>query len=136
MPKTAGSQGAEFVGVVCYAKHYIAVHVQETQKRFVSKHPEIDIRIAQTTAIQFAASHDIPYSMTLLEADRPIISVVKEGDQWFPATINATSIKMLTAFGPLPLGGTQEQAINMAKAIAISQQTDFLPQIGITMCAE
>lgn len=133
------TQHTEFVGVIRLANCYIATHVQGKKTAFVSKHPERDIKIAQATAKLFAETNSIPYDDTLLEPRQPIITVIKHGQDWFPAELHADKVSLLTSFGPLTsfgsmnLGGNQQEATNMANMIASSRRTECIPSIGISL---
>lgn len=125
------SQPTEFVGVIKLANFYIATHIQGNNKAFVSKHPETDIKVAQATAKLFAETNGIPYDNTFRGPNQPIITVLKHGQDWFPAMLHANKVTLFTSFGPLKLGGNQQEATNIANVIALSRGTDCIPSIGI-----
>lgn len=117
MTWSAGMRPTEFVGVIRLANRYIATHIQGNEKAFVSKHPETDIKVAQATAKLFAETNSILYENTLLQLNQPIIAVLKHGQDWFPAELDADKVKLLTSFGGLNLGGNQQEATIMANLI-------------------
>lgn len=116
--------------------HYLAAHYVGSSIRAVSEHPESVLETAQATARSFALAQNIPYDEDLKKFNKPIITVIKSeelGGEWFPAKISSNKIKLLTAFGPVPLGGSRQEATNMAKVIALSLGTDCIPSIGISL---
>lgn len=119
------------MGVIRLANRYMATHVQGMKKAYVSKHLETDIKAAQATAKLFAETNSIPYDNTLLETNQPIITVLKHGQDWLPAELHADKVTLLTSFGPLNLGGSQQEAINLADVIALSRGLEHIPSIGI-----
>ena len=123
----------EYVGVIRLANCYIATHVQENQKKFISAHPETDIRIAQATAKAFAEANKIFYYAALQDPCQPILTVLKYEGKWFPAELHAEKVTLLRSFGPLDLGGSKEDAIHMAGIIALSRNGDSIPSIGISL---
>ena len=127
------TQPTEFVGVIRLVNCYIATHVQGETKAFVSKHPETDIKVARATAKLFAETNSIPYDSTLKELNQPIITVIKSGEDWFPAELHADKVTLLTKFGSMDLGGSQQEATNIANVIALSRGQDCIPSIGISL---
>lgn len=127
------TQPSEFVCVIRLVNCYAATHVQGEMKAFVSTHPETDKKIAKTTAILFAETHSIPYDDTLRELDRPLITVLKHGKDWYPAELHADKITLLTSFGPMNLGGNLQEATNKANVIALIRRYDCVPSIGISL---
>ena len=127
------TQVNEFTGVIRLVNCYIAAHVKENQKKFISAHPETDIKVAQATAKLFAETNKIFYDDTLFELSQAIITVVKRQEKWFPAELHADRITVLTSFGPIDLGGSQQEAINMANIIALSRGAASIPSMGISL---
>lgn len=128
------TQPSEFVCVIRLVNCYAATHVQGRKKAFVSTHPETDKKIAKTTAKLFAETHSIPYDDTLRELDRPLITVLKHGKDWFPAELHADKVRLLTSIcGQMNLGGNQQEATNMANFIALISGADCVPSIGISL---
>ncbi len=128
---SAKTTRSEFVGVLRLFNHYAAFHENESQVKFISKNPETDIKVAQATAKRFSETSGIPYKETLFQTEKPIITVIKSGEKWFPAELYADRIFLLMKFGPMDLGGTQEETIRMADAIALSRRTNSIPSFGI-----
>jgi len=106
---------------------------KDTRKTVVSKHPETDIKVAEATAKLFAETNSIPYDSALLEPNLPIITVLKDGEDWFPAALYADKVTLLTSVGQLNLGGNQEKATNLAYVIAFSSRIDCIPSFGISL---
>jgi len=126
----------EFVGVIRLVNCFAAVHVTNEHKKFISKHLELELRVAQAAAESFAATHNIHYDGDLKDLDKPLITVVKHMESWFPAELHPDGISMLEYLGKANLGSPeQESAINLANAIALSRGGDCLPEIGISLGA-
>ena len=125
------TQPTEFVAVIKLVNCYIATHTKGNKKVFIPQHLETDIKIAQAAAESFAKTKNIPYEDTLLEANQPIITVLKHGQDWFPAELHADKITLLTNLGSLNLGGSQQGATNLADAIALSRGADCIPSIDL-----
>lgn len=119
----------EYTGVFKLVNSYIPVHVNEGATSFLSNNPVIDLKIAQAVAQKFAEMNDIPYHGNLLERNDPIISVVQHESTWYPAELHPDKISLLMFLGPMPLGGTVEEAQNLARVIALSKQTACLPNM-------
>lgn len=116
--------------VNCYA----AIHIQKDKSVCISEHPETDIKVAQTTAELFAKQHNIPYSNELLRMRNPIITIINNGEGWFPAELHSEKIRLLTGLGSFKFQEfNQNQAANLAEVIALSQNADFIPSIGISL---
>jgi hypothetical protein len=128
-----GGRPTEFVGVVRFVNHYLALHFQGNKKIFVSKHAESDIKVAQLTAKTFAEQRHLPYNGTPMTPDRPLITVWKEGSSWYPAALYADEGVLLKKFGHLDLGGSSQQAIAIAQEIAANENTDCIPSIGLSV---
>ncbi len=94
---------------------------------------EGDIKTASVIAQTFAKMHHIRFHDELLDLINPILTIFKHESNWYPAEIHCDRITLLQHLDPAPLGGNQQQAINMAKAIALSRRADFLPSIGISL---
>lgn len=122
---------SEFAGVVRLVDHYLAIHVEGREKACISKHPEVDIKVAALSAKTFATAKGIRYEEDLFELDRPIITILKDVDsKWYPLELHPDKMILVTKFGPLVLGGTKEEATHMAKLIALAKKTDCVPSIG------
>lgn len=127
MSWTTQVSNVEYTAVFKLVNSYIPVHVNEGKAHFLSNNPATDLKVAQAAAIKFAELNHIPYHETLLERRLPIISVVQHESKWYPAELHPDMISLLMNFGPMPLGGTVSEATGLAKAIAMSKQTDCLP---------
>lgn len=127
----------EYVGVMKLANGYLAMHIQGKQKKFISAKFETDIKIAQEAALTFAQVHLISYQEKLLELEKPLITVIKHKDYWFPAQLYPGEIRLLErisfCFFSLHLAGSQQRAIQIAKAIAWSKRGECNPSIGISL---
>lgn len=130
---TGDRQVTDCVMVVRLVNSYIATRVQGRKKTFISENLATDFKVAAAAAKAFAEEHVITYKEGLHEPDRPLITVIKDGDTWFPAELHPDRVRLLTKLGPVELGGTQEVAMNLARSIAISKRADFLPLIGISL---
>lgn len=126
-------QPTEFACVIRLANCYAATHVNGRKKAFISKHPEVDIKVAQVAAKAFAETHKIAYENQLQDLSQPIITVIKHEERWFPAELHSDKLTLLKNLGPLDLGGNQHEAINMANVIAMSRGADSIPSIGISL---
>lgn len=127
------SQPTEFVCVVRLGNHYAAVHSKKTEKEFISNHPEKDISIAQATAKAFAKEQKIPFDGRLKDLDKPIITILKQNEKWFPAELRPDKILLITGLAGINLGDSKKEATNLAQAIALSRGTDCIPSIGISL---
>jgi hypothetical protein len=122
---------SECVCVFRLANCYIAAHVNGNEKALISMHRETDKKIAQATARTFAERRGILYQNDLWEVDKPIISVIKNNQKWFPAELYGDNIVLLEFLGFLNLGSEREEAIKIANVIASIKKTDCIPSIGI-----
>lgn len=123
----------EFAGVFKLVNCYVAIHDKKDETVVLSEHLEIDIRLAQATAKAFAQTHNIHYDGDLYQLNKPLITVLKRGEEWYPVELHTDKANFITHFGPLKLGGTQEEATNMANVIANYKGTDCIPSIGISL---
>lgn len=126
-------QPSEFVYVFKLANRYIASHTTGNKTTFISQHPEKDMKVAEATAKLFAAARGIQYDDNLRVSNKPIYSIVKDGNNWYPIALYADKILLLANLGHINIGGNQEEATNMAAAIALSEGANFEPSIGISM---
>jgi hypothetical protein len=130
---TTATKLTGYTVVLRIVNYFAAMHVYGSNKAFISKHPETDLKVAKATAQKFAALNDIPYDVDLRDLDGPFLTIIKNGEKWYPAEIYSDRLRLLVSFGPLQLGGTQSEAINMAEVIALSRSTDCIPSIGISI---
>lgn len=134
IPSTAKND--DFVCVLKLINRYAAIYQKDNKKLFISSNLEIDIRVAQVTAQSFALSESIPYKKNLYEAN-PIITILRQGAEWFPAELHSDKALILTSFlGFLKPSGTQENAIELSKAIAQWRGVESYPSIGIALSSE
>ena len=89
--------------------------------------------MAQAKAKQFAEQQNIPIVQQLFDLDRPIITVIKKNQDWFPAELHRDRIRLINGIGGIYLGASQEEAINLAKAIALARGEPCIPSIGISL---
>jgi hypothetical protein len=136
MSSSTGMSPVEHAGVIRLVNCYIAAHIQGKQVEFISKHPETDIKIAQATAQAFAATKNISYLGASRDIDQPIITVIKSGEEWFPAELHPDKVRVLEWLSNLYLGGSLQQASSFAAAIARCIDVNFAPSIGISMYPE
>lgn len=132
MSKSVGNCN-EYVGVVRIVNSYAAIHVKGTQKQLISERAETDLKTAQSTAQSFAAVKNVALYKGLLDLQKPIISVYKHNAAWYPAEFHSDKITLLKFLGPLPLGGSQQDAIYYGKNIALDRGVDFMPSIGLSI---
>jgi hypothetical protein len=130
---TIGTQPSEFVCVIRLANCYIATHIKERNKAFISKHPEIEKIVAESTAKIFATQNKIPYVDELLEPDRPIITIMKDGEHWYPAELHSKKIILLLMQNFQDIGSDEQGAIRIAETIALREKSDCIPSIGISI---
>lgn len=140
---TLPSTGAEFdayTGIVQLANFYMAIHVEKGIKTIISGKMEKDARIAEVAAQSFALRNHIPYHCGLLQFNKPLITVVKDGSEWFPAALYPNKVFLMTEYicredpsCSMSLRGTQEDAIVTAKAISRVEETEFNSSIGIAL---
>lgn len=128
-----GTRATGFTAVIRLVNCYLATHVNEDEIRFISKHPESDIKVAQATAKLFAETNNILYDDTSFELSQPIITVMKDGEKWYPAELHPDRITLLLSFNSLDTGGGQQETINTANAIALSRNGDCFPSLGISL---
>lgn len=124
---------SECVGVMQLVNSFIAIHRKGNQTQFISKNPAVDIQVAVAQAKAFGIAHHIAFHDTLLINSKPIITVVKKGEEWCPAEFHHDKIRLLSSLGSLKFSGTQQEAINLSQVIALSQGADCLPFIGISL---
>lgn len=127
------TNSAEYTCVLRLVNHFLAVHVKGQNKTFISKHPERDFKVAQLAALTFANSHNIPVDLVLKDPHPALLTVLKHGNNWYPAEIHADKLLLLERLGKVELGATQSEAIKLAKVIALSRNADCIPSIGISM---
>jgi hypothetical protein len=125
----------QFTGVVRMVNHWLAMHVQGSIKACISNHPEKDIEVARLAAKTFANLHHILYEEHPLEFDRPVLTIMKDrsSGNWYPTELHPDKVSILTHCKFLDIGGTQNEAIQLTKAIALGTHRDFIPSIGISL---
>ena len=132
-PSASNNNYHEFACVMLVAGCYIATQVTGKMKRFVSKHPETELKVAQTAAQRFASENNIPYVDELKKGDRAFITIIKYQEQWYPAELWPDKIVLLTKIEGTSLGGDQTFALICAESIALTKNEDFIPSIGISL---
>lgn len=125
-----------YTAVVQIVNSFAAVHVEGSEKRFISTHAESDIAVAQAAARVFAQSHHIPFHHQVLNLTKPIITVYKYNSNWYPAEFHSNKIRLITGIATVDFSGTQQQAINLARAVALSKSAPFIPSMGISLAAQ
>ncbi len=124
----------EYVAVVKLFHCFIATHVEGEQKTFVSEHPETDFKTALVAARSFAEERKIHCHESVLYLDRPLITVIKKGNDWFVAGVVSDGILVTETFRSTHLGNDRvNEAIQMAQFVAACKGTDFIPEIGISL---
>ena len=91
------------------------------------------MKAAQAAAQLFAKNNNIHYDDTLRELTTPVITVFKREKIWFPAELSPDKVRFLTKFEEMDLGGSQQEAIETAKLIALTHKVTFIPNIGISL---
>ncbi len=122
----------DYVSVIMLAGHWFPIHTKESLQ-FISKKPEKDLEVAQLAAKKFALDHQLTFDKEPCKLDKPIITVFKSNAIWYPARICDKAVYPLLRWGNMYLGGTQEKAIQLAKAIATAEQTICVPFLGNTL---
>lgn len=122
-------QPAEFTSVIKLVNCYIATYVTRNKIEFISNHPESDIKIAQATAQSFSTTQNIPYDNSLRRLSKPIITVLKRGQNWFPAELHADRINFLQTDSDK----TQRTVTALAYTIALNRNLACVPSIGISL---
>ncbi len=130
----------ESVAVVRIANHFVAVHQQEDQSKFLSNF-EPDVEIAAKIALTFAKNHHVPFFPKIAELNQPIMTIIKQANgNWCPAKLHSDRVQLITGFdipnGKDCLEGNQEHASNIAQSFAKLEELDFLPQIGISIASK
>lgn len=111
----------EFVGVVMLGNHYLAMHFQGSNKFFISKQAEADIKVAQSAAMRFADEKKLCYHNDLFYSDRSIITILRYRSRWYPAEISDDQINLvmdIVRLDPLDLAGSKRGAIYYAHHIS------------------
>lgn len=121
------SSSTEVVGVVKIVNSYAVALIDSKKSTFVSK-AYADEKIAQAAAMQFALLNHLGYQPKLIEMTKPLLTVMKQGDIWYPAEFHSDRISLLKEFG-----GTKEEAIRIAAHIAMIQGTICHPLAGISL---
>ncbi len=118
------------VALLKLANHYLVVRTEPSGScKVLSKQP-VELRVAQVALRTFAEQLNLPVITTIGTMSKPIMTVIKRGEQWYPTELHSDRVTQLTHFGPMPLGGTEEQATCIAAVIALSRQSDFQPNWG------
>lgn len=130
LPTEMKTQASNFVGVLKLGNYYLATHFKDNQPHFVLCQPETDLKVAQANARLFAEMNRISYGVNLYKLKDQVITVIKNDEKWFPAEINADNITLLTKFGQMDLSGTEDEAIGIAHAIALSRKVSCVPLFG------
>lgn len=129
---------AEYVNVTKILNFYVATHTKGTEKTFLMRQLVADLNIAKVTAKSFSRKSNIPYISKFDEEKRPIFTVLRYGEEWFPAELQIDKTLLLTGDksrhpAELHLGGDQAGAILVANVIALTQNGLCFPNIGIAL---
>lgn len=136
-PADPSSQSREFAGVLKLYHHYAAFYQSGNQTQFISKHPEIELKVAQAAARAFAVEKGVLYDAAPKALRNPIITVIQVEEHWFPAEMYPDKIQVIERLGQASLGcPEQSAAITFAEAIARSNGNNCIPAIGIAFSAK
>jgi hypothetical protein len=123
----------EFAGMMRLANYYLPVHVREGHvQKFISKTPETDLKVSRQAALEFALNHRITYYPSIIKTTRPLLTIIKDGDQWFPAELYPDKTIILRRKGPMRLGSPQARDTNYwTNVIAQERGTVSIVNLGI-----
>ena len=136
MSFSAGSINPDqkYVGVLQLGCAYavICLNIGTDTSEFVSKEC-LKKKAAEAAARVFAEKNQIKYYNELITLKKPIVTVIKKGEKWYPAHIFSDRIRQLTHFGGEELGGPQKKAKMEAELIASAREEQLILSMGIAL---
>jgi hypothetical protein len=121
----------EYVSIFKVVDRFIPFHTKDSERKFVSS-PELDARVAITAAIRFAEEQGLPFAQDrIFTSQKPIISIVECQNKWYPAQYYPEKATVLKKYASIELTGEKENALWMAKLIADSTGSDFIPELSL-----
>lgn len=125
-PSEAEKKPVAGVDVLKLAGCWLAIKTEGEVTSFISKHPEMELKVALVAAIEFAVKNKLPCSLQPKEMDRAVVTLFEADSKWTLVELFPDEIKMVEEVSFLD---SKNEMLARGKQYSAAKKLHYLPHL-------